>query len=159
MNRKAIAYLLLTASLHFASPALADPPVGHGHGHGKGHDRAGHDEHDDNDKDRHHGAGHFRDKDRLIVTDYMAEEYHRSCPPGLAKKHNGCLPPGQAKKLYSIGHPLPAGLWHPLPQPLLARLEPMPGYQYVMVDKDVLLVSEASHKVIDAVTLLSAVGR
>ena len=27
----------------------------------------------------------------------------RSCPPGLAAKHNGCLPPGQAKKYRSYG--------------------------------------------------------
>jgi hypothetical protein len=26
-----------------------------------------------------------------------------SCPPGLARKHNGCLPPGQAKKLFGVG--------------------------------------------------------
>lgn len=26
-----------------------------------------------------------------------------SCPPGLAKKHNGCLPPGQARKRLALG--------------------------------------------------------
>ena len=30
-----------------------------------------------------------------------------SCPPGLAKKHNGCMPPGQAKKLYKVGQRWP----------------------------------------------------
>lgn len=37
--------------------------------------------------------------------------------------------------------------------------QPVPrGYEYVRVDNDVLLIAEASKKVIDAVTLLSAVG-
>ncbi|MBI2234821.1 MAG: RcnB family protein, partial [Micavibrio aeruginosavorus] len=41
---------------------------------------------------------------------------------------------------------------------LLDLLGPPPrGHQYVQVDKDVLLIGEASKKVIDAVTLLSAV--
>lgn len=80
------------------------------------------------------------------------------CPPGLAKKNNGCLPPGIAKK-YALGQPLPPGLAKPLPDALRGRLSrPRPGYDYVMVDNDVLLIAEAGKMVIDAVTLLSAVG-
>ena len=68
-------------------------------------------------------------------------------------------PPGQAKK-YRVGYPLPDDVVYvPVPRDLLVHLSPVPaGYQYVKVDKDVLLIAEASKKVIDAVTLLSAVG-
>lgn len=142
---------LLLASILAATPALADKG---GHGHGKhSHDR------DDDYKHEKHVriSGH----DRVVVTRYIVEDYHEHCPPGLRKKHNGCRPPGHAKKHYVIGQPLPeVVVWEPVPQPLLVQLEPVPvGYQYVRVDNDVLLVSEASHKVIDAITLLSAVGK
>ena len=96
--------------------------------------------------------------DRVVIRNYIAQDYHSLCPPGLAKKHNGCMPPGQAKK-YHLGQPLPAGIYIPVSGPLLGMLSPVPqGYQYVQVDKDVLLMSEATKKVVDAVTLLSAVG-
>lgn len=98
--------------------------------------------------------------DRTILRGYLAEGYQAKCPPGLAKKHNGCLPPGQAKKRYIIGEPLPRDVvFFPVPDDILVRLHPAPvGYRYVQVDTDILLIGEATKKVIDAVTLLSAVG-
>lgn len=98
------------------------------------------------------------DNDREAIRHYIKEDHHRHCPPGLAKKKNGCLPPGQAKK-YTIGHRLPDDvIWMPVSDDLLGHLKPVPGYQYVQVDKDILLIGEATKKVIDAVTLISAVG-
>jgi Ni/Co efflux regulator RcnB len=153
---------------------LADKPDFAGKGHGHGNDK-----HDDNDK--HAGkavkkSGHndddndddnsndtnviiVQDDDRAALKHYIADQYHKKCPPGLAKKHNGCLPPGQAKKLYQVGQPLPDTIkWHTLPDSLLSQLNGVPaGYQYVQVDQDVLVISEATKKVIDAVTLLSTV--
>lgn len=100
----------------------------------------------------------FAEPERLIIRDYLRKHNKFNCPPGLAKKHNGCLPPGLAKKRYSIGSPLSVG-WQAVPVELSSLLGIAPhGHRYVMVDKDVLLISEASKKVIDAVTLLSAVG-
>lgn len=98
-------------------------------------------------------------EDRTIISDYMRQDYRRHCPPGLAKKRNGCRPPGLSGK-YKPGHPLGSDVMsYPLPPELLGRIKPAPrGYQYVQVDKDVLLISEATKKVVDAVTLLSAVG-
>ena len=94
--------------------------------------------------------------DRNIIQSYLKKNYSRHCPPGLAKKNNGCLPPGQAKK-YGIGNRLDVGYKH-LPRDLLNLLGPAPqGTFYGMVDKDILLISEAGKKVLDAVTLLSAV--
>lgn len=93
---------------------------------------------------------------RATIRTYLHDDFARHCPPGLAKKRNGCLPPGQAKK-YRIGGMLPAAHF-PIPHELVTLLGPPPaGAYYAMVDKDVLLVSEASKKILDAVTLLSAV--
>ncbi len=154
---KKLAASLLLAAIFYSPASLADRG-GNGHGHG-------HEKHDDSDNDdREHG--HHRDRiyihdnDRIIIKKYVMNDYRSHCPPGLAKKHNGCLPPGHAKKLYIIGQPLPEYVeWEPVPQPLLVQLQRVPvGYQYVQVDKDILLISAASHHVIDAITLLSAVG-
>jgi hypothetical protein len=95
--------------------------------------------------------------DRGIIFNYLeSHRYPHHCPPGLAKKRNGCLPPGIAKK-YAIGQSLPPGIGHKVPHGLLTQLHPIAGYQYIQVDQDILLISEATKKVVDAVTLLSAV--
>jgi hypothetical protein len=93
--------------------------------------------------------------DRDILRSYLRNNYRSNCPPGLAKKNNGCLPPGIAKK-YTIGKPLGVG-FSSLPGNLLGRLHPPHGYRFVRVDQDILLMAEATKKVVDAVTLLSAV--
>jgi hypothetical protein len=136
--------------------AQADPKWNHDdHGHGRGHEK--------HDVRGWHDGRHvvFRNEDRVIVRNYIGEDYRRRhCPPGLAKKHNGCRPPGHVRH-YVIGQPLPqAVVWQPVPQPLLVQLQPAPyGYRYMMVDNDVLLISLATREVADAITLLSAVGR
>ena len=97
----------------------------------------------------------MNNNNRTVIREYIGEDYHTHCPPGLAKKHNGCLPPGQAKKRYIIGRQLPSYVvYKQVPQDLLVRLEPVPlGYEYVQVDREVLLTAEGSKKVIDAITL------
>ncbi len=141
--------IIVTLTLSSLSPALADPP--HNKGKGRGHLKQG--------VNRTYNHIEILGSDRVIIREYLSDHYAGSCPPGLAKKHNGCLPPGQAKK-YSIGQPLPNGIiYTPVPHDLLVRLRPVPaGYHYVMVDRDVLLIGEATKKVIDAITLLSAVN-
>ena len=138
----------LTVSLFFFSgDALAKNNKGHGH---------------KNDKESSSDATvtlKIGAKNREVIKDYLRENT-RHCPPGLAKKNNGCLPPGIAKK-YSIGRPLPDDVsYSALPTDLLKLLYPAPyGHKYVQVDKDVLLIDQATKNVIDAVTQLSAVGR
>lgn len=98
---------------------------------------------------------HFNDDAQTVIRSYMRDSHRTNCPPGLAKKNNNCLPPGQAKK-YRIGGNAPSD-YQDVPAELLHRLSPPPaGAFYAMVDKDVLLIAEAGHKVLDAVTLLSA---
>jgi hypothetical protein len=127
-----------------ASPALAKP------GKGKGKDK---------DKDvvvvtKADRAVVFEDGHRQAVRTYWVETYGRgNCPPGLAKKRNGCLPPGQAKKRYVVGRALPAAVvFNPVPDVLVTRLGPVPaGYQYVMVDGDVLKMAVGTRLVVDAI--------
>jgi hypothetical protein len=93
---KTLIMLAGAATLVAAGPAIAKP--GNGHGHGQSHaGSANHGAH----MAATHGSGHG------ILADRYGRRYaldaRGSCPPGLAKKHNGCLPPGQAKKLYDVG--------------------------------------------------------
>jgi hypothetical protein len=163
VSRK-IFVLSLTAAcvaLLLAGPAgaLADP--GNGHGRGQGHGRHKGQEAESSHADDKVTVGIRIDAgNREIIRDYIRRDSARGCPPGLAKKHNGCLPPGIAKK-YAIGQKLKDGVSaEPLPGDLLALLAPAPaGYMYARVDKDVVLIAEATRKVVDAVTLLSAVGK
>jgi Ni/Co efflux regulator RcnB len=95
--------------------------------------------------------------DRETIRHYMQGHSHRtSCPPGLAKKHNGCMPPGQARK-YEIGKKLPEDVTYEfLPYALRRNLQPLQsGYQYVLVDNDVLLMSKTDRTIADIVTLMS----
>jgi hypothetical protein len=97
--------------------------------------------------------------DRAIVYQYYRTEYAAGrCPPGLAKKGNGCLPPGQAKKLWVVGQPLPpAVVYQPVPPAVVQQLAPVPpGYEYVRVDDDVLLMDMTNRMVADVVNDLSS---
>jgi hypothetical protein len=99
------------------------------------------------------------DQDRAIVYQYYRSEFSAGrCPPGLAKKGNGCLPPGQAKKqLWVIGQPLPpAVVYEPVPPVVTQQLAPVPpGYGYVRVDNDVLLMDMTNRMVADVVNDLN----
>lgn len=146
---------VLASTCAFSPAALADKGKGH-HGKYKKHHVERH----------HHRGGHddsvvigFAPQQRVIVQEYYRDNFH-PCPPGLAKKNPYCMPPGQYRRHYTVGQVLPSYVEvYEVPRSLRARLAPVPyGYQYVMVDRDVLLISEASKKVIDAITLLSAVN-
>jgi Ni/Co efflux regulator RcnB len=146
---------LLTAALA-AGPALADKG-GKGHGN-KGQNGNPHDDDYYKYDDRRGGVSvdiRFGYDDRRIVTDYYGGAYGKKghCPPGLAKKGNGCMPPGQAKK-WAVGRPLPADVrYYPLPRDLEMRLRPAPpGYRYVQVAGDVLMIAVGTAMVADALT-------
>ena len=97
---------------------------------------------------------HFRDQQGTIARDYYYHEFDRGfCPPGLVKKRNGCMPPGQAKK-WRIGRPLPRGvIYYDLPPPLVVDLGlPPPGYRYVRIASDILLIAIGTGLVVDAIT-------
>ena len=98
------------------------------------------------------------ERERVVIHEYYVEEIRGGrCPPGLAKKHNGCLPPGQAKK-WAKGRPLPREvIFHELPPALVIKIgAPPPGYRYVRVANDILMIALGSGMVVDA---LADLGR
>jgi Ni/Co efflux regulator RcnB len=165
-------FALFCVTLAFQAPS-AWASGGHGGKNKKHREYEKHEKHrsSHNEEHREHERGHhgedddyvsveirFGDSDRGVIHRYLSDHYRPYCPPGLAKKRNGCRSPGHTKR-YFIGRPIAREIWQPVPYDLFAKLRPAPaGHRYVMVDRDVLLISEASHNVIDAITLLSAVG-
>ena len=157
MRSVSIAFLsILCAAL--VSPASADNDKGQGNSHGG--PKAGKHDNDrgrgDND-DRGNSGGPvvvvpyqqivIVDRDRNVVHTYYRTEYAAGrCPPGLAKKNNGCLPPGQANRAWVIGQPLPPQIvYEPMPRALWTQLTPPPpGYEYVRVADDIVLMSTAT---------------
>lgn len=149
--RRALALVIPALILGLAAPAWADKDKDKG---GKGNKHG-------------HGGGPavvvqpirvvVPDRDRAVVYQYYRTEYSAGrCPPGLAKKGNGCLPPGQAKgppKLWVVGQPLPPTVFYePLPRAVVQQLAPVPpGYDYVRVDNDVILMDMTNRMVADVV--------
>lgn len=152
--------MLAVVALMAAGGALADKPEGAGHGKDK------HEQKQRDKDDKHAGKNQHRDREdvkvgaffndghRNAARAYYAQHYPqgRRCPPGLAKKNNGCMPPGQAKK-YNMGQPLPRDVyWYPVPQPVVVLLPATPpGYRYVRVGNDILLLSPQSALVVDVI--------
>lgn len=96
---------------------------------------------------------YFGDQQRAAVVAYYGQQQAKGrCPPGLAKKNNGCMPPGQAKK-WALGQALPASVvFYPVPREVVIRIGvPPPGYKYVRVANDILLIAIGSQMVIDAI--------
>jgi hypothetical protein len=143
-------------ALSLAAPAFADKPDHAGKGRAKGKDKGAEVAvvKKGGDRDR---VIVFSDRDREAVRGYWVETYGRgNCPPGLAKKNDGCMPPGLAKKRYVVGQALPATVVvQEAPPVLVRRLAPAPaGYQYVVVDGDVLKLAVGTRMVVDAISSL-----
>lgn len=80
--------------------------------------------------------------ERTIISDYVSQYREalvpaKPLPPGIAKKvaRGGTLPPGIAKRY--------------LPQDLLVQLPPRPGYQWAVVDDDIVLIAAATGLIVD----------
>lgn len=120
-------------------PALADKPAHAGGGKNQKHAKANQDGFDSRQREAAHG--------------YYGERVRTGhCPPGLAKKNNGCLPPGQAKK-WRMGAPLPRDvIWHEVSREIVVRIgAPRPGYRYVRVANDILMLAIGTGLVLDAI--------
>jgi hypothetical protein len=158
---------VIAASALYVCPAIAQPDnKGHGRGNGPPPHAQGGGNSAPGASSGSQGRGNsgpdsfvVLDRDRNAVYSYYRAGYAAgNCPPGLAKKNNGCMPPGQAKKLWSIGRPLPPGVYYgPLPPALLGRLSPAPaGYQYVRVASDILMLAIGTRMVMTAIADLSS---
>lgn len=149
-NMMRVFVLALAAAVAIA-PAYAEKPEWAGGGKGKGKAHA-----------KKEGPGgergarverYFGDSHRTYVREYYAGEFHAGrCPPGLAKKRNGCMPPGQAKK-WRVGQPLPREvIFYDLPPALVVQIGvPPPGYRFVRVASDILLIAIGTGLVVDAI--------
>lgn len=165
LKKTILGLTLVTLCAGASLPAFADDHHGNGHGNGRGNSE----QHRYEQRSEYNRYNHYYDderyyersnpryiiiddRDRYVIRDYMGHNPHGYGPP-----------PGRGYKkvTYIIGRPLPRTvIWEPLPYELRTQLRPAPrGYQYVKVDRDVLLISQATKNVIDAVTLFSAVGR
>jgi Ni/Co efflux regulator RcnB len=167
MSTRLRAAALAMACVFAAGASLADND--HGNKHGDKHaDKAAKkadkkadkeqrkaDKHEAKHRDRDDvKVGHyFDDRHREAARAYYVQQYGngRKCPPGLAKKNNGCRPPGQVH--YTMGQPLPRNVTvYSVPQPVIVHLPVAPpGYRYVRVGNDILLVSPQSQLVIDVI--------
>ena len=125
-----------------AAPAHSEKPEWAGAEKGKGHANKG-----------KHGNRHFENSHRTAVHEYYEEDFRGGhCPPGLAKKHNGCMPPGQAKK-WNVGQTLPTSVVvYDVPPALVVKIGvPPPGYRYVRVASDILLIAVGTNMIADAI--------
>jgi Ni/Co efflux regulator RcnB len=163
-SRNRMLALVASAGVALAAPALGEKPSWAGSGKPDKHEdkssshksdkRQGgeHGEHAKHD-DRAGSSVRFEDRQRVVIRDYYAREFRAGhCPPGLAKKHNGCMPPGQAKK-WVLGRPLPQDVIHyDLPPAIVVEIGvPPPGYRYVRVATDILLIAIGTGLVVDAI--------
>ena len=158
--------VLITVAILNVNPAIADKPSWAGdvkhqkHRQNERHynsdERQGnYDNRSYHDRDRpdFSGGRYFLDRHRTAIHDYYVNEYRTGyCPPGLAKKHNGCMPPGQAKK-WVIGRPLPRDVvFYDLPPAVVLNIgPPPPGYRFVRVASDILMITIGTGMVIDAI--------
>ena len=162
MSARLRAAALAVACVFAASASLADDDHGKDKGNKHGDKHAEKDERKADKEERKSGkhrdredvqVGHyFNDTQREAVRGYYGQQYGNGrCPPGLAKKNNGCMPPGQV--LYTMGQPLPRTVTvYQVPQPVIVQLPVAPpGYRYVRVGNDILLVSPQSQLVVDVI--------
>jgi len=154
----------LMSGLLIAAPVLAQKPEWAGKG-GKSNkespaeqrgdrqdDRRGDNDRAGNDG-RREGSPRFDDRHREAIRAYYGQQFERGrCPPGLAKKNNGCMPPGQAKK-WTVGRPLPRDvIYYNVPDALVMQIgRPLPGYKYVRVASDILLIAVGTGMIMDAI--------
>ena len=127
--------MVICAALALPATAVAE---GKGHGNRKGGDRGS------------YGGNIVADAitiaERTIISNYILQ--HRGEPVFLAKP----LPPGIQKNL-ARGKPLPPGIAkRSFPGDLLAQLPPRPGYDWLVVGTEVLLVAAATQLIVGVLT-------
>lgn len=163
-KKKSMLVFLITGL--FVLPAHADKPSWAGGAKSAKHAKAATQGSQTSHKDSHGGgASHpgggkeagvagFNDGQRSAIRNYYAEQISAgNCPPGLAKKGNGCMPPGQAKK-WALGSPLPPDVvYYDVPPQVAVQLgAPLPGYRFIRVANDILMMAVGTGMIVDAIT-------
>lgn len=127
------------------SPAFAD---NYGMKHHNFYQRHYDEDNHNYNNDRYDSVG-INARDRSYLLEYL-------------RRDGSFYPPHrQFRKRYDIGYPLPHYVRpYALPAYVTRRLRPLPyGYQYVRIDRDVVLVDNFSGQVIDIVSPLPGLGR
>lgn len=166
LRQPAAVAALVIATVLWAAPAQAGKPEWAGGPHGaKGHADSPRHSVEVNDEGRSGRraaaapqgvtiGGYFGKPQRSAARNYYEGRHSggKSCPPGLAKKHNGCMPPGQARQ-WAVGRELPRDVtYYPVPQAVVVTLGvPPAGYRYVRVASDILLIAVGSRMVMDGI--------
>lgn len=160
-----LGFAIAAAAVLAAAPAYADKPEWAGHGNrgyssedwgDHGHEREyEHERHERRDREYEHERREHRfdTRHRDEIRAYYSREYRRGhCPPGLERKHDGCMPPGYARR-WRAGERLPRDVArHELPPSLVVRIGvPPPGYRYVRVGTDVLMIAAGTGMIVDAI--------
>lgn len=167
MNKRFFSLLTAFAvCLGTASSAYADNDRGRGHDNGRGHyhkqqsykydrwDNYGRDYRFNGGDKRGHDYGRYQPRrptvyipsnDRIVIKKYYATQPVVYRPVGPVYK-----------PAWRVGYSLPHYVtYRPVPNRLLNRLQPIPvGYEYVRVNDDILLITQATRIVLDAITLL-----
>ena len=125
--------------------ALALPAVAEAKEKGKGKGKHGRN-HDDHHASDHQSHAVITAGEITIIYDYIRRNGTGDFGPPQG------LPPGIAKNL-ARGKPLPPGIAKRyLPQRLVSALPPRPGYEWIVVDRDVLLIAVATAIIVDVLT-------
>lgn len=145
-----------------STPVAAEKEKGNRNASQQGHFK-GKKKDNSNNYRRHRGGSkhmihNFDGRQRAIAHEYFGPRFQSGrCPPGLSKKYNGCMPPGQAKQ-WRMGYPLARNVvFYDLPPHLMSRMgRPGPGYRYVRVAADILLIAVGTGMVVDAIEDLNS---
>lgn len=125
--------------------ALALPAVAEAKEKGKGKGKHGR-SHDDRQASDHQSHAVITAGEITIIYDYIRRNGTGEFGPPQG------LPPGIAKNL-ARGKPLPPGIAkRRLPGLLVRELPSRPGYEWLVVDRDVLLVAAATAIIVDVLT-------
>ena len=94
----------------------------------------------------------FKEEDKKAARAAFAQRYGKGkdCPAGMERGAKGCAAPVEGR-YWAVGQTLqPAVKPNPVPEPVKAKLPPVPqGYEYLMAGDDILLVSKGLHLVVD----------
>lgn len=135
MRRILTAFMAVVLALAVIQPASAEPKHKN-----KGKHRGPVAERDAGDIVLH---GAITAAEVTIIYDFIRRNGNQAFGPPQG------VPPGIAKNL-ARGKPLPPGIAKRfLPQGLRAQLPPRPGYEWLAVDRDILLVAAATAVIVD----------
>jgi hypothetical protein len=86
--------------------------------------------------------------------------YDRSCPPGLARKHNGCMPPGQARKRFARGERIQREWFEGYRLPVAYRsfYQDTPDYYYSYDDSGYIYRADRGSDLIESIIPLFGGG-